>query len=123
MADEKIIISEEEQKELNKPLANPKGMPLEEKQFLDKVIKFVNEGKINLYNIDSVINHEIYDKLDLGLQAKVEIEALTVLNYIREIKGLYDAGFINTFQIQNLVQRLKLYVEDIEETGGDVFII
>jgi hypothetical protein len=116
-------ISEDVQKELNKPLANPQGMSIEDQKILDLVIKYVNEGRINLYEVDSVINHDIFDKLDLKLQSKVEIEALTVLSLLREIKGLYDAGFVNTYQLQNLVQRLRLYVEDIEETGGDVFII
>ncbi len=123
MSGEENIISEEVQKELNKPLANPSGMTLSDQQFLDRVIKFVNEGRINLFSVDSVINHAVYDNLEPKLQAKIEIEALTVLSSIREIKGLYDAGYVNSYQIQNLVAKLKLYVTNIEETGGDVFII
>lgn len=123
MSGDEIIISEEVQKELNKPLANSSGMTLSDQQFLDRIIKLVNEGKINLFSVDSVINHGLYDSLEPKIQAKVEIQALNVLSSIREIKGLYDAGYVNSYQIQNLVAKLKLYVSNIEETGGDVFII
>jgi hypothetical protein len=121
--DESTQISTEVQKELNKPLANPKGMTLSDQQFLDRIIKLVNEGKLNLFSVDSVINHAVYDSLLPEQQSKVEIQALTVLSSIREIKGLYDAGYVNSYQIQNLVEKLKLYVSNIEENGGDVFII
>ena len=56
-------------------------------------------------------------------QAEMELKAATLLASIREIKDLYGAGFGTSYQIQNLVHRLKENVEFIEEAGGDVFII
>ena len=118
-----MIIDEKTQKELNIPLKTQKVADPTEKAFLENLVKLINEGKINLFRADTLINHLIYDKLPEDKQGKVDLEALNLLAAIREIKGLYDAGFVDTYQMENLVERLKSTKERLESAGGDLFII
>ncbi|MFA5948049.1 MAG: hypothetical protein WC806_03685 [Candidatus Gracilibacteria bacterium] len=111
------------QTELNKPLANAQGLTAEEETFLNMLINFVNEGKINLYTPSTLLNRAVYDKLASEQQGKTDLEAINMLSAIREIKGLCDAGYRETYQVANLVQSLKYTKERIEYAGGDLFII
>lgn len=113
----------ETQQMLNKPLADPSGIDLEDQKFMDKILKMVDEGDIQLHVPSSIINQSVYDKLDGEKQNAIEVKAVTILASIRELKGLYDAGYGTSFQIQNLVERLHDNVETIEDAGGDIFII
>lgn len=116
-----IFKDEETQKNLNTPLKH--GGTSENKDFLEMLVKLVNEGKIDLYKPSCLINHEVYDKLDQASKAKADYESVTLLASIREIKGLYDAGHAETYQIDNLVEGLRLAKERLETEGGDLFII
>lgn len=111
------------QAELNKPLIDPNGVSKEDKAFLEMVIKLINEGKINLYNPETLVNKRIYTTLKPEIQAKVDLEAFNLLTALRDIKGLYDTGNSETYQMQNLVQRVRLSKERLENEGGDFFII
>lgn len=111
------------QAQLNKPLADPNGVSKDDKIFLEMVIKLINEGKINLYNPETLVNKQIYTTLTPEVQAKVDLEAFNLLTALRDIKGLYDTGNSETYQMQNLVQRVRLSKERLEEEGGDLFII
>lgn len=118
-----VFVDPAVQAQLNKPLAEPGGIPKEDKAFLEMVIKLINEGKINLYNPETLINKQHYLTLTPEVQAKVDIEAFNLLTALRDIKGLYDTGNSETYQMQNLVQRVRLSKERLEEEGGDFFII
>ena len=117
------VIDWKTQKELNIPLALQGQADPQTTQFLEMIIKLINEGKIALHNPDTLINHDVYDKLSTEKQSKIEMEAFNLLTAIRDIKDLYDAGYKDTFQILNDVERLRLTKERLEELGGDLFII
>ena len=87
------------------------------------LMEFIASEKINLYRPESLLNSQVYDKLGREAQGKVDIEAVNMLAAIREIKDLHDAGFGNTYQTQNLVYRLRVSKERLEEIGGNLFII
>lgn len=108
---------------LNKPLALSEGMDPKDREFLELIVRLVNEGKINLYGPSTMINNEVYDKLDFEKQGKADFEAVNLLSTVREIKGLYDAGYAETYQVSNLVHRLRDTKERLEIEGGDLFII
>ncbi len=108
---------------LNAPLVKNESMSATDEAFLNIILEFVAEGKINLYQPSTLLNHAVYDLLDQGKQGKADMEAMNLLTSIREIKGLCDAGFRQTFQVENLVSRLKMSKERVEELGGDLFII
>ncbi len=91
--------------------------------FLKKLISMIDDGKIDTLKPDTLINHAVYDILDELKQGNADIEALNLLSAIRDIYGLYKAGFENSFQMENLVERLRTTKERIEEVGGDLFVI
>ncbi|MFC1615987.1 hypothetical protein ACFL21_02505 [Patescibacteria group bacterium] len=111
------------QKDLNKPLEDPTGISEEDQNFLELIIELIDEGKIDLYKPASLFNHEVYDKLDQEKQGKADLEAVNILSAIRDIHGLYKNDMKETFQMQNLVHRLRETKERIEAEGGDLFII
>lgn len=116
-------MDEKTQKELNTPLIDPDFKNQRNEDFLNLLIKLINEGKIELYRPSSLINFEIYDKLTEEKQGKADLEAMNMLAAIREIKDLFDNGFLNTFQMENLVERVRQTKERLETEGGNIFIV
>ncbi len=98
-------------------------MVAEDGQLLNLVVSLVNEGKINLYQPSTLVNQEVYNALDSSMKGKVDVESMNLLGAIREIKGLYDAGFGETYQISNLVSRMRATKERLELERGNIFII
>lgn len=118
-----VFVDEQTQKELNTPLSDPKGVGGEGEKFLKMLINLIDEGKIDLYKPETLLNKKNYSKLSEEEQGKVDIEALNLLSAIREIKGLYDSENKETYQMKNLVERIKNTKERLEVKRGDVFII
>jgi len=119
-----VFMDEATQKNLNTPLQDNTGsMDGKDQEFLNLIISLIDDGKINLYKPSSLLKNEIYDKLDDKAKGEVDLAAMNMLNAIREIKGLNDNGFKETFQMQNLVHRLRMNKEQLESADGDVFII
>lgn len=118
-----VFINEAHQKELNEPLHVQGGIKEENQKFLEFVMGLVNDGKIELFTPHSLMNEEVYNTLDEKTQGEVDMEAVNVLTAIRKIKDLYDAGLTDTYQIENLVDKLRVTKEKFEEEMGDVFII
>ena len=118
-----IFIDPKVQQELNTPWKDNTPINPADQAFLDLVIGLVNDKKIGLYSPDSLINKTTYDKLSSQDQGKVDLEAINMLASIREIKGLYDAGYRDSYQIIYLVNTLRLSKERLENQGGDLFII
>lgn len=111
------------QSELNIPLKLGAGIDPEDQRFLEMLMSYIADGKIDLYKPDSLVNSEVYEKLDHSSKGKVDIEAVNMLSAIRNIKDLHDAGYGDTYQTQNLVYRLRISKERLEEVGGNLFII
>lgn len=118
-----VFKDDKTQKELNSPLKDNTGSAGKYKEFLSMLVGMIKDGKIDLYKPESLINHDVYGKLDEARQGKADFEAVNLLTVIREINGLYNAGFEDTYQIENLVERLKATKERLETQGGDLFII
>lgn len=116
-----VFVNPQVQQELNTPLKYAGSS--QNREFLEMLIKLIKEGKIGLYKPASLINHAVYDKLDQQAQGKADYEALNLLMVIREIKGLHDGGYGDTYQIDNLVEKLRGTKERLETAGGDIFII
>ena len=119
-----VFKDEATQRNLNTPLQDSTGkLDGKDQEFLNLVISLIDDEKINLYQPATLMNSEIYDKLDDMAKGEVDLEAMNMLAGIREMKDLYDNGFQETYQMANLVHRLRLTKERLEEIGGDVFII
>lgn len=118
-----VFKDQQTQEMLNNPVANGSGMSDEDRQFMNLVLNFVNEGKIELYTPSSLLNNAVYDALTDEVKSKADMEAMNLLTAIREMKDLHDANFTETYQMESLVHRLRLTKERFEEAGGDIFII
>ena len=118
-----VFQNEEKQDELNKPLGMQGGLTPQNKEFLEFVMGLIKGEKINLYAPSSLLNDEVYNTLDEKKQGEVDMEAVNSLAALRDIKGLYMAGYTDTYQMENLVDKLRLAKEKFEEKYGDVFII
>ena len=108
---------------LNTPVKDPNGVGSDVMQFLKDLIEMIDSGKIDLYKPETLINSDVYNKLSELKQGEVDLEATNLLSAIREIKGLYDSGNRESFQMKNLVERLKNTKERLEKEGGNLFII
>lgn len=111
------------QQMINKPQIDPTGIDDTDLEFMEKVIKMVEAGIIELYTPESLINKPVYDKLDEKTQGRVDINAVNLLAEIRQIKNLWKAGDRESFQIQNLIYKMRHTKQVIEKEIGDCFII
>lgn len=116
-------LSPEEQKALNQPLKDPSGGGGSNQKFLSDVVAKINEGKINLFSPSSLLNQEVYQKLPEQIRGKIDMDAVNLLGKLRDMKGLYDLGQTDSYQMEYLVENVRLIKERIEAEAGDVFII
>ncbi|MBU1445751.1 hypothetical protein KKD70_00625 [Patescibacteria group bacterium] len=108
---------------INKPQADPTGVEDKDANFMKLVVGYINEGKIDLHTPATLMNRPVYDKLDEKAQGKADFNAIALLNDLHQMKKLYDSGDHTSFQIQNLVQRVRLTKERLENECGDIYII
>jgi hypothetical protein len=126
LVDETLLnatIDENVQQIINKPQADPTGVDEKDKKFMEKVMKLINNGTIDLYKPETLMNKEVYDNLDEMAKGKADTNAVPLLADLRQMKKLYESGHQDSFQIQNLVHRVRLTKERLEKDCGDVYII
>jgi len=111
------------QQMINKPQMDPTGVDATDSEYLEAVIKMINDGKLNLYVPDTLIKSAIYDALDYQSKGLADINAVNLLGDLRQMKKLYNLGDKESFQIQNLIQRIRNTKQRIEDKCGDVYII
>jgi len=116
-------ISQEVQVELNQPLKDDTGVDPKDQEFLAMLIDKIDKEEIDLHKPTSLINTEVYDKLDETARGKADYDAFNLLGSIREINNLWRAGHQDSYQIQYLVHKIRITKEGLEEIGGDIFII
>lgn len=118
-----VELSPQEQEELNKPLKDESGLDPEDKEFLTDLINKIENKVIDMHSPEKLINKAFYDTLDEKAQGKADYEAFNMLATIRDIYNLWQAGDKETYQIQNMVHKIRLHKEKLENIGGDIFII
>lgn len=118
-----IDIDPKTQDELNKPLEVSEKFDAEDEKFLEMLLQKIKSGEIELYTPDTLVNHEVYDKLDEKARGKADFDAVNLLGSIREINNLCNSGYKDTFQTQNMVHRIRITKERLEKIAGDIYII
>jgi hypothetical protein len=121
-----VFKDKETQRVLNTPLSaleTAEAPNEKDTNFLNQVISFIEDKRINLLDPDTLINHDFCDTLPEEKKGKADTESVNLLASLREIKALYDQGFHETYQMKNLVLRVRQTKERIEAEGGDIFII
>jgi len=116
-------VDENVQQMINKPQMDPTGVDATDSQYLETVIKMINDGALNLYGPDTLMRKGVYDALDYQSKGLADINAVNLLGDIRQMKKLYDSGDKESFQIQNLIQHIRSTKQRIEDRCGDVYII
>ena len=122
--DQQNQIDPETQKRLNQPIPHTAGLSPADLAFLNDVMSKVESGQIKLLVPSSIINHAVYDGLPPEQQGKVDYDAVNLLTTIRNIYDLWKySNQQPTFQIENLVNQVRVTKERFEEVEGDVYII
>lgn len=116
-------IHEETQKMINEPLKADEEYSERDKVFIERVLKLVEDGTINLYAPSSLLNHTVYDGLSDEGKGLADQNTVNMLAKIRDIVRLTETNGHPTFQMKNLVESLHQNIERLEEHSGDIFII
>ncbi len=117
------MVDQETQKRLNTPLTSSVSIDPKDEEFLNLVLSKIQSGEINLFKPSSLVNMALYEKLPEEKKAHVDFEAMNLLTTIRDVKGLYESGFNQTYQFQNSLSRFRQAKERVEKETGDIFII
>lgn len=110
------------QASMNRPMASDSYSQADQ-EFLNLIMRLIEEGKINLYVPSSLLNTEIYEKMNEAEKGKADQNAVLMLNKIREIHNLMKFIKEPNFQVKNLVDSLRQNKEAMEKIDGDVYII
>ena len=116
-------VNDETQKMINTPQVDPAGIDDTDAEYIEKVIKMIEAKKIDPHMPSTLLNMPVYEKLEEEAKSAVDINGFNLLAEIRQIKKLWDLGDKDSFQIQNLVHRMRLTKQKIEKEYGDCYII
>jgi len=116
-------IDEKTQSMINTPMVDDTGVDEKDQAFIQNVLKLINEKTIDLYNPETLMNKPVYDKLDFKAQGTADFNAVSLLASLRQIKKLYEQGFAQSYQIQNLIHQCRVTKERLEQECGDIYII
>ena len=116
-------IEEDVQERLNKPLSDGTVLDPDAEIFLNDVMAKFDSGQIKPHVPSSILNEEVYNKLDDAKKGKADQNAFNILSTLRRIHDLWAAHPEVTFQIQNEIHSIRLTKERIEEELGDVYIV
>lgn len=118
-----VELSPKTQEKLNKPLKDERGVDPIDVEFLQMLVEKIEKKEIDLLVPGSLINHEVYDNLDENDQGKADVDAFKILAAVRDIYKLCQTGDKESYQIQYMVKKVRVYKENLEETKGDIYII
>jgi hypothetical protein len=107
---------------LNNPVASDQAFPQEDEDFLQLMLGLLEKGVIKPLIPSSLLNQAVYEKMTDMAKGRADMEAMNMLAAIRDIKGLCDTGHRQSLQVQNLVHKLRVTKERLEEIA-DIFVI
>lgn len=116
-------IDDKTQEMINTPMKDETGVDPKDQEFIQTVMALIQEGKINLYVPDTLLNQPVYEKLDFKAKGIADMNAVSLLADIRQIKKLKEQGFEESYQIQNLIHHVRITKERLETECGDIYII
>lgn len=116
-------VDEKTQEMINTPQTDPTGIDDTDAEYIEKVIKMVEAKKIDPHVPSTLLNLPVYEKLGDEAKSAVDINGFNLLAEIRQIKVLWDSGDKDSFQIQNLVHRMRMTKQRVEKDYGDCYII
>lgn len=110
-----VHLPEDEQKKAGAPVGGAVGT--EHKEFAEHLYQLLDSGEIDLINSESLVNKEVYDKLDEEWQDKIDISLTNMINQIRLIDKLRQAGSEETeaIHLHTMIEHLWEMKQRIEE--------
>ena len=117
------IMDPKTQEQLNKPLDDKKGLSKEHEDFLKMLIGKLESGEINPYDIRTLHNKAVYDKLSEQEQEATDLTGHNIAAIIRQIEQLWKLEHKESYQIKNLVETVFQMKSKFEAKHGDVYII
>lgn len=123
LTNQNVEISPQTQETLNKPLKHAGDIGEKDHEFLALLVEKIEKGEIKLFEPSTLINSAVYNNLDERAKGKVDYDAFNLLATIREIYNLWKQGEHDSYQVENLVHRIRVTKERLEELGGDIYII
>jgi hypothetical protein len=110
------------QQKLNEPLSGD-ALSKEHEEFLEMLIGKLEKKELDPFNINTLYNRPVYDKLSENDQEKTDLTASNLMAIIRQIEQLWKLEHSKSFQIQNLVETVWQMKSKFEELHGDVYVI
>ena len=112
--------AESEQKELGKPVGA--ALADEHANFLQIVLKLIDDGKIDLVNPQSIFNQDVYDGLSDEWKARTDQALPNIISLLERVMDLHSRPEENeSMEMKNLIETLWQAKQRIEE-HADVFI-
>ena len=111
------------QNRLNQPLKDEQGLNQDHENFLQKLIKLLESGKLDPLNIQTIFNPAVHDNLNEDEKEKTDLSAFNIMGIIKQIDQLWKLDHKETFQIKNLVETVYQMKSKFEAEHGDVYII
>ena len=114
-------LSEEDQKKAGKAGGNDMGE--EHKNFLQTIIRMLDNGEIDTHKPQSFLNRTIYDSLDELAQGKVDLSMVNLADILRQIEWFYRSKTTPNAspELQNMIEHLWQMKDRVENNFGDVF--
>lgn len=107
---------------LNNPVSTE--MSPEDSAFLKDVVDKIEKKAVDLYTPSSLLNKEIYQKLEGSKSANVDLILHNLLASLRLIHSWHTSGGTDSnFQMIQLVHEVRLKKEALEKEVGDVLKI
>jgi len=110
------------QNKLNQPLSQ-EDLSKEHGDFLGTLIGKLEKKELDPFNVSTLYNHPVYDKLSEEEQEKTDLTASNLMAIIRQIEQLWKLEHAKSFQIQNLVETVWQMKSKFEDLHGDVYVI
>lgn len=116
-------LPEEEQVKAGQALAG--NMKDEHEQFMLMLVKLVDEGSIDLYVTDTLLNPAVADALSEEARAQVGLALMNIVAQIRQIYDFYKSEKTpnESPHLQTMVEHVWQTKSKLEEEYGDVLKI
>lgn len=116
-------LPEDEQKQI--AAAIPGAMKREHEQFMLRLVKLLDDGVIDLYKTDSLLNTDVSDGLAEDARGQVDLSLLNILGQVRQIYEFYKSEKTPNASphLQTMVEHLWQQKSKLEDQYGDVLKI
>jgi len=119
---QKKVVDQKTQEELNRPKTS-RNRIFEHEDFIEEIIKKLENNEIDPYAPRSLLNLEVYNKLSEQDEGRVDLAARNICSILHSVQDLWVQDHSRSTVMVDLIQTIKASKERVENELGDVFII